>query len=125
MRKILVHGGLAGGVASVAALLYSRLYEVALASDFSSVAGPGILVAANLLAGLAASAAYYGAGRQLGPRADAWFNLLFTVLTFASFLGPLLATLPARLESPELFIGLAIPLHLFPQLFWLTTKPLV
>jgi len=124
MKSTLVHSALAGGAAAGAALLYSRLYAFALDVDFSLVTGTAILIVANMLACLMASLAYYRL-QQRGARVEVWFNLLFTVITFASLLGPLMAELPPQVEAPELFLGLAIPLHLFPQLFWLTVKPLV
>jgi len=59
----------------------------------------------------------------LKGKTDMVFNLLFVVLTFASILRPIGFIMPLDQESPELFPGLAVPMHFFPALGWFALKP--
>ncbi|MBK8345886.1 MAG: hypothetical protein IPL12_22930 [Bacteroidetes bacterium] len=51
------------------------------------------------------------------------FNILLATLSIASFYGPLSQALPLDIMAPELFLGLAAPMHLFPALAWFTLEP--
>ena len=124
MKKVLFHGVVASGLAAIAAITYSKVYLLATGADFSKVVNAGSITGASFIAALLASLAYYFFIKKVKKNPDVWFNLLFTLMTFASFLGPVWISLPLDIRSPELFMGLTIPIQLFPQLFWLTTKPL-
>ena len=50
-------------------------------------------------------------------------NILISILSFASILGPISMTLPLTIEMPEMFPGLVIPMHFFPVLAFLTIAP--
>jgi hypothetical protein len=52
-----------------------------------------------------------------------WVNLLYIVLSFASIIMVLSFKLPLEIEFPELFPGLAIPMHFFPVLAFLAIAP--
>lgn len=124
MKPYFFHGLVAGIFAAIAAIIYNRIYVFALAADFSMVVNlPGIL-ASSFIGTVGASAGYYFFGRFIKKNTDIWFNLLFTIITFSSLLLPLSITLPLEISTPELFLGLTIPMHFMPQLFWLTSKPL-
>jgi DMSO reductase anchor subunit len=123
-KKLLLLGLVSGLLAGVLAWVYSRVYSHYLGVDFSTIATPVKMIVASVIGGLVAALGFAFLHRMLGVKTDAVFNLIFTVLSFASILGPIATKLPLELQSPELFPWLVMPMHLFPVLGWLTLKPL-
>ncbi len=124
MKQTLFHGVVSGALAGLAASIYSEAYSQALLVDFSSVFTWINLVAVCIFSCVLASLGYFFFAKWVKNGTDSWFNAIFLVLTFVSFLIPFSSELPMEIESPELFAGLTIPIHLFPVLFWMATKPL-
>ena len=124
MKTHFIHGLLAGGLAGLAAVVYHMAYREALLVDFSAVMSTPAIVGSSIFGTMLAATGYHFFTKWVPANADTWFNALFLVLTFASFVGSFAANLPEDIESPELFPGLSIPMHLFPMLFWLALKPL-
>jgi hypothetical protein len=124
LKKLLLLGVVSGLLAGVLALIYSKVYAHYLEVDYTSIATPVKMIAASTIGGIVAALGYALLHRMLGVRTDAVFNLLFTILSFASILGPIATKLPLELDKPELFPWLVMPMHLFPVLGWLTLKPL-
>jgi hypothetical protein len=124
MKNTFLHGLLTGLLAGLASLIYSYAYSAALLVDFSKVVNAMSIFGASIFGGVAAALGYYFLSKWISSNLDVWFNIIFLVLTFVSFAGSFGASLPNDVETPELFVGLSIPMHIFPILFWLTTKPL-
>lgn len=124
MKKIFIHGIVSGILAALAGMVYNYAYTAAMWVDFSAIINPASILGASLFGTLMTSAGYAVFIRWVRKNADAWFNVLLLLLSFATFVASFAFTLPLETESPELFPGLSIPLHLFPALFWLATKPL-
>ncbi len=124
MRTHLIHAVVAGALAAVAAILYMQVYSAALAVDFSSVANPMGAAFSTLIGVLLAGLGRHFWGRWVKRGTEVSFNAIFTVLTFASIAPVFGMTLPLTVEAPELFIGMVVPTHLFPQLFWHVSAPL-
>jgi hypothetical protein len=120
-----MHGLVAGILAALAAIVYNKIYAYLLVTDFSKILSNTAIASANILTTLLVSLAYFVFAKVVKKRTILWFNLIFTVATFASFLLPFFRQLPLEMNSPELYIGLVIPMHLFPQFFWLTSKPFI
>lgn len=123
MKTHLIHGILAGGIAAIASMIYNYMYESAFWVDFSLVVKPINITIASVIGTLLASLGYVLTKKLIKRKVDAIFNLLFVVLSCVSFVGPLAAELPLEVDSPELFAGLVIPMHLFPALAWMAIKP--
>ena len=123
-KKALLLGIISGLLAGVAALVYSRVYHSSLGADFTKVVWPVRIMAASLFGGVLAAIGYWAADRLLKEKGEIVFNLLFSILSFASLLAPFAAKLPLDIETPELFPGMVIPMHFFPALAWFTLKPL-
>ncbi len=122
-RYFLFHGLASGLLAGVASLVYLKIYQFALAVEFSSILNFGSILGASITGGLVASFGCYVF--SLTPFNKEWiFNVVFTVLTFLSLVGPLSFKLPLQIESPELFLGATVPMHFNVQLLWLSTKPM-
>jgi phosphoglycerol transferase MdoB-like AlkP superfamily enzyme len=58
-----------------------------------------------------------------GEKALGLYFVFVALLSFASILSVFAFKLPLDLESPELFVGLAIPMHFFPALAYFTLSP--
>ncbi len=124
MKKVFIHGTVAGVTSATVAIIYNISYSNALFVDFSKVVNPVSITSANIFGCLLASLGYYFFAKKVTRHTDVWFNIIFLLLSFASFASPFATHLPLDIQSPELFPGLAIPMHIFPVLLWIATKPL-
>jgi len=122
-RRYFFQGIIAGVLAALAAIIYNRIYYFAMENDFSKVVNTGSMIGANMLACMVAALSYWGLKKWLGKRTDIVFNFAFAILSFASIMYPVAAKLPLDILHPELFPGLAIPMHFFPALAWFTINP--
>lgn len=123
-KRSFLLGLVSGILAGVASLIYANVYKNSLGADFSTIAGATSILAASVLGGVLAALGYWLLNKMLKNKGEILFNLLFTILSFASILTPLAAKLPLDAEMPELFPGLTVPMHFFPALAWYTLKPI-
>ena len=123
-KKNFFHGATAGILSAVACFIYNKIYFFATEADFSKVLNLGSIIGANLLIGLFASGTFGLLSRWSKKRGEIIFNLSFAFLSFASVMIPISISLPLNIKNPELFPGLAVPMHFFPALAWLVIKPL-
>lgn len=124
MKTYFLHGLVAGILAGLAAIVYNMAYSEALLVDFSAVMNTPAILGSSIFGGVLASLGYYFFSKWVRRGTDTWFNAIFLVLSLATFVSSFAANLPEGVESPELFPGLSVPMHLFPMLFWLAVKPL-
>lgn len=123
MKKHLIHGILAGVLSALAAIIYQYLYETAMFLDFSKVINVGAIIGTCLFSCVLMSLAYWGIERINKPKLKAWVNIFIILLSFLLIIGPISMTLPLDIEFPELFPGLAIPMHFFPALIFFGLDP--
>lgn len=124
MKKAFYHGILSGLLAGLAGFIYNKIYAEAMWVDFSVVLGSTKIFSTTIFVCLIASLIYFFLTKSIKPWSDTLFNALFIIGSFASLILPFSFTLPLDLEFPELFIGLTVPMHFFPILFWMGTKHL-
>jgi ABC-type branched-subunit amino acid transport system permease subunit len=123
-KKALLLGIVSGLLAGVAGLVYAHLYFTINEADFSKVASSVSILASSLFGGVLAAIGYTLFIKLLKGKGEIAFNLAFTIISFASLLLPIAFKLPLKVETPELFPGMVIPMHFFPALGWYTLKPL-
>lgn len=123
-KKSLLLGIASGLLAGIVAVIYARVYFNINEADFSKVAPNIRILASSLFGGVLAAIGYWLLDRWMKDKGEIIFNLLFTILSLASLLAPIAMRLPRNIDMPELFPGMAIPMHLFPALAWYTLKPL-
>lgn len=123
-KKSLLLGIVSGLLAGVAGVIYARLYYSINEADFSKVASAVKILAASLFGGVLAAIGYSLLTRWLKDKGEIVFNLIFTLISFATLLGPIAVRLPRDIDTPELFPGMVIPMHFFPALAWFTLKPI-
>ena len=123
-KRSLLLGVVSGLLAGVAGLIYVHVYLTTTGADFSKVASSVRIIASCLFGGVLAAIGFTLLDKWLKDKGEVVFNLLFSLLSFVSLLGPIAYKLPLDMETPELFPGMAIPMHFFPALAWFTLKPL-
>jgi ABC-type branched-subunit amino acid transport system permease subunit len=123
-KKALLLGIVSGLLAGIAGLIYAHLYFTINEADFSKVASTVRILSSSIFGGVLAAIGYTAFLKWLKDKGEIVFNLLFTILSFASLLLPIAFKLPLKIETPELFPGMVIPMHFFPALGWYTLKPL-
>ena len=123
-KKIFFHGISAGILSATACIIFNKIYFFATEADFSKVLNIPVLIGINILACLVAAIVYWLAIKWLPKSGEIFFNFAFTILSFASVIIPIYFSLPLDIKYPELFPGLAVPMHFFPALAWFTLQPL-
>jgi hypothetical protein len=123
-KKIFFMSLTTGIFASVASIVFNKVYFFAFETSYSKLVNYGTLVGLNMAACLLAGFGYWAAKKYFPKKADIIFNITFTLLSFASIFVPLSISLPLDIQNPELFPGLAIPMHFFPVVGWFTLKPI-
>lgn len=123
-RKSLALGIVSGLLAGIAGVIYARVYYSINEADFSGVVSTVKIITASLIGGALAAVGYSLLDRWLRARGEIVFNLLFTLISFITLLGPIAVRLPRNIDAPELFPGMVIPMHFFPALAWFTLKPI-
>jgi hypothetical protein len=123
-KKSLLLGIVSGLLSGVVAVVYAKVYYSINEADFSKVASTVRIIASSLFGGVLAAIGYWILDRWLKDKGEIVFNFIFTLLSFATLLAPIAMRLPRNIDTPELFPGMAIPMHLFPALAWFTLKPL-
>lgn len=124
MKVSFFHGLTAAVLAGISGLVYDHIYTQVLVVDFSLLVNPTGILASCVLGCLSASMGCHFFTKWAGDRGGVYFNLIFFVLTFLSLYGPFSVDLPLSIESPELLLGLIVPMHFFPIVSWLVLKPL-
>jgi hypothetical protein len=124
LKKLLYLGAVAGILSGILSIIYTRVYTHYLGVDFSTVVTPVKMIVSSVLGGLVAAIGFWLLDKWLKRKTETVFNLLFTILSFASILGPIATKLPLEIDHPELFPWLVLPMHLFPVLGWMTLRPL-
>ena len=123
-KKVLYHSLLAGVLASVAGIIYNRIYLFATEADFSKVLNTGSIIGLNIMVCIAAGLVYWGLIKSMNKKGEILFNFLFSIISFACVMIPISISLPLKIQFPELFPGLAVPMVFFPAIAWFTVRPL-
>ena len=123
-KKIFFHGLVASLLASIAAIIYNRIYFFATEADFSKVLNPISIIALNAIICLLAVFIYWPLLTWLKKKGEIVFNFAFSIISFACVIIPISIALPLDIQFPELFPGLAVPMVFFPAIAWYTIKPL-
>jgi hypothetical protein len=123
LQKYLIQAMVSAVLSSIACLLYNSIYSNAFDVNFSAVLNITGIIGSSLFGCLLMGFAYYLGTRWKGEKLIGWINILIAVLSFASIVGVLGFQLPVSMDSPELFPGLAIPMHFFPALSFFSVAP--
>jgi hypothetical protein len=123
LKQISIHVLISALLAIVASLIYNLIYSSAFELNFGSVLTIGGIIGSTLIGCTLMGLGYYVGYKWKGEKSIPWINILISVLSFASIVGVLGIQLPLTIESPEMFPGLAIPMHFFPALAFFTISP--
>jgi hypothetical protein len=123
-KKNFYHGAIAGLLSALACFIYNRIYVFATEVDFARVLNLAAIIGANLLACIIASICFGLFSKWFKSKGEIIFNFAFVIFSFSSVVIPISISLPLNIKNPELFPGLAVPMHFFPALAWFTIRPL-
>lgn len=122
-KKILALGLISTFVSSISCLVYAKIYTEAFYVHFEKIISATNIVSASALGCFLMSIGYMFSLQWKGEQSLKWLNIIYGVLSFASIIGVFQFSLPLDIESPEMFAGMAIPMHFFPILSILTVYP--
>lgn len=123
LKKALPLAGISSALSITACFIYNKVYTGSFYVDFSKVITPGSLIMTCLVGCALMSLGYMLISRWKPSLNLGWINILYVILSFASIIGVLSFKLPLDIEFPEMFPGLAIPMHFFPVLAFLAIAP--
>lgn len=116
--------GLVSGVLSgLASVIYQHIYNAAVGADFSNIVTMAAIIVASIFGSSVAAIGYVWFSKWFKSKANQVFNLVFVVFCIITIISPIAFKLPLTVQSPELFPGMTVPMHLFPPLAWLTLHP--
>jgi len=123
-KKDFIHGIIAGVLASIAGIIYSRVYLFANEADFSKIVNLFSIIGANMAACILIAFLHTAFVKWIRKNTEIFFNLTLSVLSFALIVIPVSITLPLNIEFPELFPGLVIPMLFYPSIAWFVINPI-
>lgn len=123
MKKIFIHGVVAGIIATIASLIYSNLYQSTLGVSFDKIINIGSVFGACIFGCVLISVANLVLFKFKKENLQGILNVIVVLLSFVSIIGPISMTLPLDVEFPEMFPGLVIPMHFFPALAFFAIDP--
>ena len=118
MKTLFLHGTISGVISGTTGIIYSFFYQEMMFLDFSAVINPLSIVTASVLSCLIMAFAYWVLNKWKKNHLTGILNLVFVLFSLLSTLIPLSISLPLEIVFPELFPGLAVPMHFFPALFF-------
>ncbi len=122
-KKYLLHGIAAGVLAAVAGIIFLFIYQHSLGVSYEKVINPVAIVASSLFGCMLMAIGYAVLEKSGKERLKGLLNVLIALLSFASIIAPISMSLPLDTPNPDLFPGLAIPMHFFPALSFLAIAP--
>jgi hypothetical protein len=123
IKQSALHTFSSAALASIACIIYNTIYSKAFDVNFSMVLNMGGIIGSCVFGCVLMATTYHIAIKWKGDKLLGWLNIVFALLSFVSIIGVLGFQLPISIESPEMFPGLAIPMHFFPLLGFLTIAP--
>ncbi len=122
-KKFLLQALTGAALSGVASVIYNIIYKESFYVDFSRVVNTASIFGACTFACMLIALGHFIIFKWKGNKLTGAYNLLVLILSFASIIGVLSFQLPLDIEFPEMFIGLAIPMHFFPALAYFTIDP--
>jgi hypothetical protein len=123
LSKGLLLGVISGAVASGVSILYNQVYCDAFQIDFKTILNPVGIGIACMIGCILMGLTYVLISKLNKPMLVPVANILFCILSFASIISVLSFKMPLEIDFPEMFPGLAIPMHFFPALSFLALVP--
>ncbi|RFC54111.1 hypothetical protein [Brumimicrobium aurantiacum] len=123
MKKHLIHGGVAGILASVAGIIFFNIYSEFYFLDFTAVIDEVAIVFSSIIGSVLMGVGYIILDKVKKPNLYGVLNILIMVLSFLSIVPVMAMSLPLEVEFPEMFPGLVIPMHFFPAMAFFGLAP--
>ena len=122
-KRSLSLGLVSGLLSGLASVIYQHIYNTAVGADFSNIVTKAAIIVASIIGSSLAAIRYVWFSKWFKTKANQVFNLVFVVFCVLTIVSPIAFKLPLTEQSPELFPGMTVPMHLFPPLAWLTLHP--
>ena len=117
-KKIFIMSLATGIFASVAGIIFNKVYFFAFEISFGKLVNYGTLVGLNIAVCLLAGFGYWAAKKYVPQKADIIFNITFTFVSFLSIYFPMTISLPllnTRTGKSVKIIPLSLPVKILPE----------
>lgn len=123
MKKHLIHGVVAGILASIAGIIFLNIYVELYFVDFSAVIDEVAIIFSSIIGCLLMGVGYIILDKVKKPNLYGVLNILIMVLSFLSIVPVMAMTLPLEVDFPEMFPGMVVPMHFFPAIAFFGLAP--
>ena len=123
IKQKALHAFSSAALASIACLVYATVYNNAFEVNYSAVLNTGSITGVCVFSCSLMALAYYFAIKWKAEKLLGWINTTIALLSFVSIITVLGFQLPVSVQSPEMFPGLAIPMHFFPAMAFFALAP--
>ncbi len=103
MKKIFIHGIVAGILSAIAGVIYFTIYQNTLETAFGKIVNIPSIIGGSVLGSMLIACGYVLLQRMNKIKLAGWYQVLVSVISFATIIGPISMSLPLSIESPELF----------------------
>lgn len=124
MKKHLIHGGVAGALATIASIIFFKIYAELYFVDFSAVIDETAIIISSIIGCVFMAVGYIILDKVKKPNLYGVLNILIMIFSFLSIVPVMGMTLPLEVEFPEMFPGMVIPMHFFPAVAFFGLAPL-
>lgn len=111
-------------ISTLICLLYDKIYSDAFQINFSQVLNAIGITISCLIGNFLMVFGYFLLFKFNLQKLQVVANILYAAISFGSIVGVLAFKMPLEIEFPEMFPGLAIPMHFFPIMTFLSLAPL-
>lgn len=123
MKSHLLHGIIAGFLSGFAGVVYLNIYQNLLFLDYGLVINWSGILGATMIGCILMSLGYFVLEKIKKVKFKGILNLVYMLLSFLSIAPIMTISLPLEVDFPELFPGLAIPMHFFPLMIFFGIIP--
>jgi hypothetical protein len=123
LQKTLLLAIISGLVSGLICIMYNTIYSGSLYVDFSSIVTPMGMIISSLIGTILMAFGYFFILKWNKPKLIPFANIIYSAISFGTIIGAIGFKLPLDVEFPEMFPGLAIPMHFFPALSFFALAP--
>lgn len=123
MKNHLIHGVIAGILTAITSIIYLNIYQSLYYLDYSLVINWTAIFGASMIGCILMALGYFTLEKVSKVKFKGVLNLIYLFISFVSIIPIMGMSLPLEIDFPELFPGLAIPMHFFPTMILFGLEP--
>ncbi len=123
MKNVFLVGLLTSIFSSIINLGYLELYNNALGNYFDKILNTPSVIGFSTFSSMLYTVGYILIFKLSKEKLAGILNILYVILVCVSVVITFSLSLPLDIEAPELFVGLVVPIMIFPAFLFLALQP--